>query len=253
MSSEIEWNPGTALRIAATFLTRVPLGGFHTASTPLSATVWVFPVVGALVGLVGGLMFTAFDWAGAPVWISAIAAISAMYALTGGLHEDGLADVADGFGGGISRDRKLAIMRDSRIGTYGVSALIFSIGFRVAALTSIAESGFTVFALILAGAISRSAIGPVMALLPQARLDGLSAVAGQPRSSQAWLGVAIAFAIAWGFAELSDVLVAICVTAVVVTAVATIAKRQIGGQTGDVLGAVAQVAEVAVFVTLSAR
>ena len=171
----------------------------------------------------------------------------------GGLHEDGLADVADGFGGGNSRDRKLAIMRDSRIGTYGVSALIFSIGFRVAALASIAESGFTVSALILAGAISRSAIGPVMALLPQARPDGLSAVSGQPRSSQAWLGVALAFAIAWGFAGLSDVLVAICVTAVVVTAVATIAKRQIDGQTGDVLGAVAQVGEVAVLVTLSAR
>ena len=82
-----------------------------------------------------------------------------------------------------------------------------------------------------------------MALLPQARPDGLSAIAGQPRSSQAWLGVAVAFAIALGFAGLSDVLVAICVTAVVVTAVATIAKRQIGGQTGDVLGAVAQVAE----------
>ena len=253
MSSEIEWNPGTALRIAATFLTRVPLGGSHTAPTPLSATVWVFPVVGAAVGLVGGLIFTAFDWVGAPVWISAIAAISAMYALTGGLHEDGLADVADGFGGGNSRDRKLAIMRDSRIGTYGVSALIFSIGFRVAALASIAESGFTVSALILAGAISRSAIGPVMALLPQARPDGLSAVSGQPRSSQAWLGVALAFAIAWGFAGLSDVLVAIFVTAVVVTAVATVAKRQIGGQTGDVLGAVAQVAEIAVLVTLSAR
>ena len=122
MSSEIEWDPGTALRIAATFLTRVPLGGSHTAPTPLSATVWVFPVVGAAVGLVGGLIFTACDWVGAPVWISAIAAISAMYALTGGLHEDGLADVADGFGGGNSRDRKLAIMRDSRIGTYGVSA-----------------------------------------------------------------------------------------------------------------------------------
>ena len=253
MSSEIEWNPGTALRIAATFLTRVPLGGSHTAPTPLSATVWVFPVVGAAVGLVGGLIFTAFDWVGAPVWISAIAAISAMYALTGGLHEDGLADVADGFGGGISRDRKLAIMRDSRIGTYGVSALIFSIGVRVAALASIAEAGFAVSALILAGAISRSAIGPVMALLPQARPDGLSAIAGQPRSSQAWLGVAVAFAIALGFAGLSDVLVAICVTAVVVTAVATIAKRQIGGQTGDVLGAVAQVAEIAVLVTLSAR
>ena len=253
MSSEIEWNPGTALRIAATFLTRVPLGGSHTAPTPLSATVWVFPVVGGAVGLVGGLIFTVFDWVGAPVWISAIAAISAMYALTGGLHEDGLADVADGFGGGNSRDRKLAIMRDSRIGTYGVSALIFSIGVRVAALASIAESGFAVSALILAGAISRSAIGPVMALLPQARPDGLSAIAGQPRSSQAWLGVAVAFAIALGFAGLLDVLVAICVTAVVVTAVATIAKRQIGGQTGDVLGAVAQVAEIAVLVTLSAR
>ena len=253
MSSEIEWNPGTALRIAATFLTRVPLGGSHTAPTPLSATVWVFPVVGAAVGLVGGLIFTACDWVGAPVWISAIAAISAMYALTGGLHEDGLADVADGFGGGNSRDRKLAIMRDSRIGTYGVSALIFSIGVRVAALASIAEAGFAVSALILAGAISRSAIGPVMALLPQARPDGLSAIAGQPRSSQAWLGVAVAFAIALGFAGLSDFLAAICVTAVVVTAVATIAKRQIGGQTGDVLGAVAQVAEIAVLVTLSAR
>lgn len=253
VSSEIEWNPGTALRVAATFLTRIPLGGFHTPSTPLSATVWCFPIVGAVVGLFGALVFTAFDWLGTSVWISAAAAISATYLLTGGLHEDGLADVADGFGGGASLERKLAIMRDSRIGSYGVSALVLSILARVAALASLADAGSAVPGLIVAGAISRCAIGPVMALLPHARSDGLSALAGRPRSSHAWIGIAVAFAIGWGFAGISDVFFAMSAAAVGVAAIAMIAKRQIGGQTGDVLGAVAQVAEVAVLVTLSVR
>ena len=113
------------------FLTRFPVGSSIAPTTKLSATVWTFPLVGALVGLFGGMMFVICNWIGLPVWLSAGAAIGATYLATGGLHEDGLADVADGFGGGTDRERKLAIMRDSRIGSYGVAAMVFSMLMRI--------------------------------------------------------------------------------------------------------------------------
>ena len=81
-----------------------------------------------------------------------------LYVVTGGLHEDGLADVADGFGGGASQERKLAIMRDNRIGTYGVAAMVFSILLRILAIVSIAGAASVAMALLAAGALSRAAI-----------------------------------------------------------------------------------------------
>ena len=179
MSSEIERNPISALRTATVFLTRIPIGGnSETGHGPLASSVWMFPFVGALVGLLGGLIYYASQALGLPVAISAALGVCVLYVVTGGLHEDGLADVADGFGGGASRERKLAIMRDSRIGTYGVAAMVFSILLRILAIVSIADAASVAMALLAAGALSRAAIGPVMAALPSARPDGLSAAAG---------------------------------------------------------------------------
>lgn len=253
MSSEIDRNPLSALRTAAMFLTRIPVGGGGHAGGALAGAVWAFPAVGALVGFGGAAAFYLADSMGLPVALSAAIAVAGMYLVTGGLHEDGLADVADGFGGGSSRERKLAIMRDSRIGSYGVAALVFSILARVLAVASLGEPGAVCAALIGAGACSRAAIGPVMALMGPARTDGLSAAAGRPSVGQAAAGVAVGFAIAAFAVGFGEALFLAALAAAVAFLIAGLAKRQIGGQTGDVLGTVAQGVEIAVLIALSAR
>jgi adenosylcobinamide-GDP ribazoletransferase len=254
VSSQIERNPLTALRTATIFLTRFPIGGNNSHDgTALSATLWVFPVVGVLVGLCGAFAYYLGDVVGLPPALSAIAAVAAMYIATGGLHEDGLADCADGFGGGSSRERKLAIMRDSRVGSYGVAAMIFSVLARVSVLGSLGDPATVCAALVASAALSRGAMGPVMAMLPAARDNGLSAAAGRPNMGQTLVGGAIAFVVAWFAVGFGVALMALFVSVVAMLFVAALARKQISGQTGDVLGAVAQVVEIVALAAISVR
>ena len=132
---------------------------------------------------IGALALGLADRLGLPPLVCAGLAVGALVIVTGALHEDGLADVADGFGGGATRERKLEIMRDSRIGAYGAAALALSLILRVAALSALLDHGLGAAAagLILAGAASRAAALAPLALLPAARADGLGAGAGAPR------------------------------------------------------------------------
>jgi adenosylcobinamide-GDP ribazoletransferase len=254
VSSQIEHNPVTALSTATMFLTRFPVGGNNSHDgIALSATLWVFPVVGVLVGLFGAFAYYIGDVVGLPSAVSAIVAVAAMYVATGGLHEDGLADCADGFGGGSSRERKLAIMRDSRVGTYGVAAMIFSILARIAILVSLGDPATVCAALVASAALSRGAMGPVMAMLPAARDDGLSAAAGRPHMGQTLVGGAIAFVVAWFALGFGMALLAFLVSVVAMLLVAALARKQISGQTGDVLGAAAQVVEIVALAAISVR
>src|SRR6185295_15346965 len=172
-------------------------------------------------------------------------------AVTGALHEDGLADTVDGFGGGRDRDHKLQIMRDSRIGTYGVVALTLVLGARIVALASFEDNGDVVAAMILCQAASRALIVAVMRHMPLARSDGLALSAGRPsQATMLWalvLGAAIAVVFA-GF----DGAVAAAVGAAAAWTVAALARRQISGVTGDVLGAIQQGSEIAMLLTLVA-
>ena len=224
----------------------------------LARAAWAFPLGGLVVGLLGAYSYVVASLAGLPVVACALLALAALVLLTGGLHADGLADMADGLGGN-SRERRLEIMRDSRIGAYGVMALVFVIGLDAAALVSIegADAGpYAVMAVLTAAATaSRAAMVLVMKLLPPARDDGLGAWAGQP----SWTGVIIAAVYA-----LLVVLVGLAtypwwVTVVTsaagllaVAAVMAIAARAFGGYTGDVLGAVQQVSETAMLLAASA-
>jgi adenosylcobinamide-GDP ribazoletransferase len=254
VSSQIEHNPVTALRTATMFLTRFPVGGNNSHDgIALSATLWVFPVVGVLVGLFGAFAYYIGDVVGLPPAVSAIVAVAALYIATGGLHEDGLADCADGFGGGSNRERKLAIMRDSRVGTYGVAAMIFSILARIAILVSLGDPATVCAALVASAALSRGAMGPVMAMLPAARDDGLSAAAGRPHMEQTLVGGAIAFVVAWFVLGFGMALLAFLVSVVAMLLVAALARNQISGQTGDVLGAAAQVVEIVALAAISVR
>ena len=192
-------------------------------------------------------------WLGLPPWPAAVVALATTIWLSGALHEDGLADVADGFGGGRTREAKLAIMRDSRIGSYGALALVLAVLARAGAIAALAEPAAVAAALVAAGAVSRGALPAVMAALPQARADGLAAKAGRPHPLRAAAALLIAALIALVLLG-GTAPAALAAGALAALAVALLARRQIGGHTGDVLGAVQQLTEIGVlFGVLAAR
>ncbi|QCG86603.1 adenosylcobinamide-GDP ribazoletransferase [Azospirillum sp. TSH100] len=247
------WTQDAAL--ALVFLTRLPLPPIGPLNGPLAegasarAMGW-FPLVGALVGLTGGVVFAMAALLHLPPLAGALLALAATVRLTGGLHEDGAADVADGFGGGRDLARKLEIMRDSRAGSYGVLALVFSVGIRAAALAALPVPA-AVSALVAAGALSRCGLAMMARVLSPARRDGLAAAQGRP--AMATVLLALAFGIAIAVAALGGLaLPALAASLLAVIAVSALARKQIGGHTGDVFGAAQQVAETAVLLTLSA-
>lgn len=237
-------SPIDQLRLVLAFLTRLPVGPRGTVPAgAMGRAAWAFPLAGAVVGLAGGLVFAGAAALGLPPWPAAGLAVGAEILLTGALHEDALSDLADGFGGGADREAKLAIMRDSRAGAYGVTALCLALILRTGALASLAAagSGAVLGALVAAGALSRAAAAVALALLPAARSDGLGASQGAVPDRVVWLAVVLALVLAvlgTGWAAAGAVLGAGLGTA----AVMVLAQRQIGGQTGDVLGTVQQAA-----------
>ena len=235
---------------SARFLTRVPLPGKDRRK--LSAAARAFPITGALVGAAAGAALLAAYWAGLHPMASALAALAVSALLTGALHEDGLADTADGFGGGGTRANKLKIMRDSRIGAFGVLALVFGVGIRASILAGLLGPLAAAAALVAAGALSRGLLPAVMYLLPAARADGLAKKAGKPDREGAVVAALLGAMLALLFLGQAAGLWAIAAGAAAVAAMAWLARRQIGGHTGDVLGAAQQVAEIAVLAAAAA-
>jgi len=240
-------------KTAVAFLTRVPMPHPQGAMPPNFVRAHrMFPVVGALIGAAIGLLCLALRATGLPDLASAALALGAGMILTGALHEDGLADVADGFGGGRDTAAKLEIMRDSRLGTYGAAILLVSFAAKLSALASLSDAQL-VFGMIAAHTLARGVL-PMMSLnLPYARKDGLAANAGQPDAAVAMVAIAVALVIALLALSWVNAFWAALVTALCAGVMAWLARRQIGGQTGDVLGAAEQVAETAVLLLLAAR
>jgi adenosylcobinamide-GDP ribazoletransferase len=237
---------------AALFLTRLPLARFGAPKpAPLAAAMRAFALVGVLVGLSGWAALALAAALGLPATIGALLAVAATVAATGALHEDGLADTADGFGGGAERTRKLAIMRDSRSGAYGVLALVFSVALRATALAALTPSRAGL-ALVAAHTVSRAAMPILMRGLEPARDDGLAASAGRPDDAAIGWSLAIAVVVALLCLGAVPGLCGLLAAAATVAALAALARRQIGGYTGDVLGAAQQVGEIAMLLTAAA-
>ena len=221
------------------------------AGLNLARIAWATPIAGALIGAVGAIAFGLAVLLRLPPLLGAAFAVAALALATGAMHEDGLADVADGFGGGLTREAKLAIMRDSRIGAFGTVALVLSLILRVGALAALARGGFGVVAasLILSGAASRAGALVPLALLPPARADGSGASAGRLETADliaAGLAVvAVAFLAGLVALGVMRALFACVLAAAASWAMSALARRQIGGQTGDVAGAAQQAAEIA--------
>jgi adenosylcobinamide-GDP ribazoletransferase len=240
------------LKAAVLFCTRLPIP--HVAAitgADVARAAWAFPVAGAIVGAIAAGVYWLAGVAGLPPWPAAALAVAATLVVTGCLHEDGLADVADAFGG-HTRERRLEIMRDSRVGTYGACALSMSLLLRTAALASIAAPAVVAPVLIAAHTAARAGMPLFMGLVPRARVDGLSVGVGRP------LPVSVAAAVLLGVIALFVALgpaagfFAIVLLAAALALLAWLCIRQFGGQTGDVLGAVEQLGEIAILLVAAA-
>ena len=230
---------------------------------PLAAAARAFGPAGALIGAVAAGVFHAVQAAGVPAGVAVAVMLAVVMALTGGLHEDGLADTADGFGGGASPQRRLEIMADSRIGSYGVLALALALLIRWTALVHIAATGagegggWLVAGVVIALAgLSRAVMVFVLYALAPARQEGRSAEAGRPGRSTlvqaATVGFAIFIAALWPVATLPEMAGIALAGLAGLIAVCGLAHRLIGGQTGDVCGSAQVVAELAMLVAASA-
>ncbi len=213
---------------------------------------WALPVAGLLVGLVGSAVYAIAHAIGLTPGPAAMLALASTVIVTGALHEDGLADTADGLGGGRTRERKLEIMRDSRIGTYGACALFISLILRWSALTAIAAPRSVMIALLLAHAAARAGVPAFMAFVPRHEPDGLSARAGQPSPQSAAIALGLgALVLALGFGP-GKAILAVALLALIGLMMARLTIKQIGGQTGDILGAFEQLAETAILLMAAA-
>lgn len=219
----------------------------------------MLPAVGAIVAAISAAILCAADALGLPALVAAPLAIAALILATGAFHEDGIADCADGFGGGATPARKLEIMKDSRIGTFGALALAFGFYLRAASLTVILEQNFALACAVLIGAAAASraaALIPIACLSP-ARAEGAGFSASRPDriavGAAACLGAALALTPGLSGAQWPRLVAAMTAAAAAGLAVAAIAKREIGGQTGDVAGAAQQMSEIAYYLVFASR
>ena len=237
------------LKISLSFLSRLRLfdaGAIEGAG--IAQASWAFPVIGAAIGAIGALVYYLAWSVGLQPFLAATLALGATLLATGCLHEDGLADMADSFGGATS-ERKLEIMRDSRIGTYGVAALALSLMLRAGAVASLAEPGLVALALIAAHAAARATMPIVMMLVPSARTDGLSAGAGRPSAESAVVAGLLGFAALVLCLGPAGGLIAVLLLAAAIACMARLCLNEFGGQTGDTLGALEQASEILVLLT----
>ena len=232
------------LRLAAAFLTRLPVPRPDAPSVSLAGAMRVFPIIGACIGLFSGLIYVVGDLMALGPWLSATLAIAGGALVTGALHEDALADVADGFGGGSDLAAKLRIMRDSQIGTYGTLALVLSGIARIAAIATLSDPDLVLPVLVVAGAVSRAVMPAVMFMLEPARNDGVGAGAGKPDRDVVIVAAGITVIVGFTLAEPVEAAVTLAFSAAAAWGMILLAKRQIGGFTGDVVGAAGQISEI---------
>lgn len=229
--------------LSLVLLTRLPLPHLPKQAFARQAqAVWAFPLAGLTVAVPACLAAAGALWVGLPSSVAAGFALLVQVLLTGAMHEDGLADSADGLWGGFEIARRLEIMKDSRIGAYGVLALILSFGLRWNLYIALFDLG-QIWAPVALAALSRAAMPVLMRALPNARKGGLSSQVGRPGWANVTVGLLLALALCiicvqgaiWGM--LLAAAAALCI-------VGWLARVKIGGQTGDILGASQQITEI---------
>ena len=251
--------PLARLRRTLAFLSRYPVSAdaFAGGPHPLAADAAAFPLAGCLIALPGALLLWAAVAAGLSPVTAALLAVTLGILISGALHEDGLADTADGLFGHHPRARALEIMKDSRLGTYGGLALILSVLLRVALLAEIAQASAAggAAALLAAAAASRGGMVALWHALPPARADGIAHGQGRPdaRTSRAALcAAALGLVIlGWTAAGAAGVGLALVLALGAYAGFRAVLLRRLGGQTGDTLGALQQLLEIAILAGLA--
>lgn len=239
---------------AVQFLTRIPtaqLKAFDPAWIQASAR--YYPLVGMVVGALAAVVLYGAAQITAPL-VAAILAVAASMALTGCFHEDGLADTADGIGGGTTRERRLEIMKDSRLGTYGASVLFLNLMLRIACLAALIEVSpwLAAVAMVCAQGFGRSAAVTAMAIMPYGGNPGMAKEGNPDRTSTHNVLIAIVFGLI-PFALLSPLMAGagLVLGLIAATIPAWLAWKHLGGRTGDILGAVEQAFELGCLLALS--
>jgi adenosylcobinamide-GDP ribazoletransferase len=232
---------------ALIFSTRIRVRPFAEVSPiDVGRCLWALPLAGLVVGLFSGYVFWVSSLAGLGTIVSAAVATAAAVLVTGALHEDGLADTADGFGGGTTPARKLEIMRDSRIGTYGSCGLFFCLLVRTGAVAEIAVPKYALLSLIGAHAAARATMPVMLLLLAPARADGLAAGVARPSLRNALVASAIGAVVLFACFSAQRALLSILLLGLLIPCFAYFCRNQIGGHTGDTLGALEQISEIVV-------
>lgn len=225
------------------FFTRLPVSHRPHEGRTFRDALWATPLAGFAVALIGALVFWLADALDVPHEPAAMLALAATILATGCFHEDGLADIADGFGGGHTVERKLEIMKDSRVGSYGAMALILSVGLRWSALSTLDNAGDVLIALVAAHCASRALLPLFLRLVRPARdaglAAGLNAIPPKATGGAAMLGVVSLTPLGFG-----SFVVALGLLLSAFLFMRRLSIRQIGGQTGDVCGALQQIAEI---------
>lgn len=228
----------------------VPVDGARAIARSAKAP-WAYPIAGLVLASIAAGVGQLAIWIGLSPGIVAGLAIGVLVVITGAMHEDGLADSADGLWGGWNKERRLDIMKDSRIGTYGVLSLVLAIGLRWQALAALIGGGLLWPALIIASMFSRAGIVALMAGMPNARGEGLSKSVGRPSPHTALMALALGCAGSLVMGTEFGILV-IGVGTIACIACGWIAHIKIGGQTGDILGATQQVSEISILLAIAA-
>lgn len=243
--------------IALQFFTRLPIPrwvGFEAQWLQHASR--YFPLVGIVVAALAALVYCAAS----ALWSAPVAVLLSTAAgiyLTGAFHEDGFADMCDGFGGGMTRERVMEIMKDSRIGTYGAVGAGLLIALKCALLSSM-DSAAAIAALFIAHPLSRFAATALIWKLEYARDEGKAKPMAQQMTTGEFItagtcALAPLLAIgAVGASAWAALGAAVLATAAAAVWLASKFVRRIGGYTGDCLGAVQQVAEVAIYLCLAA-
>jgi adenosylcobinamide-GDP ribazoletransferase len=231
-------------------LTRLPVRVDPASAMARGArAAWAWPVAGLVVGIIAASAGALSLWFGLGPGLTACIVIAAQVIVTGAMHEDGLADSADGLWGGWTVDRRLEIMKDSRIGTYGVVALSLSLLMRWVALSTLIGIDQLWMPVLLGAVVSRVPMLALMVWLPAARTGGLSQGVGRPPVQTLWLALGCAAVTGMVLAGSSAIPAAI-VAGIITLIWGLIARAKIGGQTGDILGASQQLTEIAVLCVL---
>ena len=230
------------LRSAMAFLTVLPVATSEGGPGDRLGRAY-FPAIGAVVGLASAAVFVLMGSFSTPL-LAAVAATATLALLTGALHLDGLADAADGLFGGGDIARRLEVMRDPRLGSFGVVAIALVLVGEVAAIASMSP-GVAVAALVIAGALSRLAMLSVITLVPYVRTSGLGVAAGDSSHRAFDLSLGASFAAVACLLDWPRALLALSLVALSATAVVVLARRRLGGATGDVYGATAELCMLA--------